>query len=91
MNFGIIFYPESVTVVLCDRTQVYVREYPASWDYFYGDFFIIEDWWDTLLYDDEEARSEDSFDDRGQPTEVEPHRNYPPPPPGSRLASFWDF
>src|SRR3989344_5921135 len=42
MDFGVIFYSESVAVILCGGIQINVCEYPASWDYFYGDYFIFE-------------------------------------------------
>ena len=42
MDFGIIFYSESITTILSDGTQMEVREYPISWDFYYGDFFIFE-------------------------------------------------
>src|SRR3989344_7503359 len=42
IDFGIILYPESATVVLCGGIQLNVCERPTSWDYFYGDYFIFE-------------------------------------------------
>ena len=42
MDFGVILYPESATVVLCGGIQLNICERPTSWDYFYGDYFIFE-------------------------------------------------
>lgn len=51
-DFGIILYSEAVTVFLPEET-VCVTNYPDSWDFFYGDFFIMEDWWGMFIEEDE--------------------------------------
>ncbi len=89
MDFGIIFYSESVLAVLSDGSQIMVSDYPRSWDFYYGDYFIFEkpDLWDSLRLDEEIPMENETEETE----ESMPRQNYDSAPPGSMVAIFWEF